>query len=188
LYEWAGRRCDRARCTVGPLGIDTIGDIAPSATCTMDTRYQPPTAEVRDPQSTSSALAAKAVGLGLLVDFGAALLLNIAVVMLDGTLLQGTGISPADVLRPQGNDLLVSRQYVLLTLASCGFSVLGGYVCARIGRDRRLAIVQGLITIGLGYFFNAPSYPSIVLAPVAVLSFASVLGGAHWGLGRRPSA
>jgi hypothetical protein len=100
-------------------------------------------------------------------------------------LLANRGMSPQEM----GEALVAADRlspYVTVSgVVGLGFSVLGGYVCARVvrRRERRWAAIAGLITGAIGLAFAGGAFGFWVNAGMSLLSFVSVVLGGE--LGRR---
>ena len=68
------------------------------------------------------------------------------------------------------------------TLVGLGFSVAGGYVCARIARrsELKFGAIQGVLSNVLGFALSGPQADDRPFL-LASISFVAVLAGAVWG-------
>ena len=139
-----------------------------------DNPYTPPTAPVRDtgPPAPRSPTLAVLAGLG--VGIGGMLLSRAIQALVYVTLIEQDGA-------PQQAVDALSSWLITLVGSSCVFSVLGGYVCARLARrhERRLTLVLAVLITALAYSTFGGSGPLVVL--VLALTFASVMTGGGFG-------
>lgn len=120
----------------------------------------------------------KAVGLGLLTDFGGTIALSILLTFIWG-IAQGPDI-------PAGEGITIDPWYSWIgSIGGCGFSVLGGYVCARVAGQSEytlgailaiLVVVLGMVVFGGG---GGEDIGLIVLLNAATV--AAVIAGAWIG-------
>ena len=120
----------------------------------MDGRnpYGAPEAKLADPAPRPGS-PYKAVGLGLLTDFGGTIALSTLLTFLYGVTLAGSGVSPEDMEAAIRNASTVDSWYFWAgAIGGCGFSVLGGYVCARVAgqSEYTLGAILAAITVVLG--------------------------------------
>src|SRR3954453_17348364 len=121
--------------------------------------YAPPEASVHDePLRPGSAF--KAIAVGLVVDIGGSLIGTVLLALVYAAALGAAGVKHEDIaatLQASNGDSLFFYAGILVGL---GFSVLGGYVCARIARRAELklgAILAALSAIsGLGSAGDEP--------------------------------
>lgn len=119
----------------------------------------------------------KAVGLGLATDFGGTIALSVLL-----TFIWGIAQSP-DI--PAGEAITVDPWYSWIgSIGGCGFSVLGGYVCARVAGQSEytlgailalLVVVLGMVVFGGG----GQDFGLSVLLNAATV--AAVIAGAWMG-------
>ena len=131
--------------------------------------YKPPTAPVRDtglPEPRSLTLAVLA---GLGVGIGGPILSRVIVAI--------TYIRTSQ----QAVEAVSAWWFITLVSSGCLFSVLGGYVCARLARrhERRLTLVLAVLTTGITYATIVGN--GALAALVLTLSFASVMAGGGFG-------
>ena len=147
--------------------------------------FEPPATTLADPALPPGS-AVKAVSLGLLVDIAGTLAASTVLGIVYAAFLTATG-EPED----QVPELLESAfqdgwGFVVGTVLGCGFSVLGGYVCARISRrqDMKLPLVLAALSIGIGVLLAGSAYSVVRDVALACLTVACVLAGAKLGLRR----
>src|SRR5690349_20937062 len=99
----------------------------------MDNPYRAPTAAVRDPPPPPRSPILAMVA-GLAVDIGGSMLASIVIGIVYAVVLASRGMAPEEV----GKILTAldpsSGYFILSSAIGFGFSLLGGYVCARIAR------------------------------------------------------
>src|SRR3954468_21093624 len=82
----------------------------------------------------------KAIALGLAVDIGGSLLATIILAAIYAATLGAAGVKPEDIAATLQASASDSWFFYAGTLAGLGFSVLGGYVCARVARRSELKL------------------------------------------------
>lgn len=148
--------------------------------------FEPPKSQVADGNDRPGS-SAKAVILALLVDIGGSTLASFAVAIVY-TIYLGSGGMPADRIESAlVTDMQQGWGFALGTIVGLGFSVLGGYVCARISRrqDLRLAYVVGALSAAFGLLLGWDALPLVMHVPMAAAGVAAVVFGAR--LGRPPA-
>jgi uncharacterized membrane protein len=150
--------------------------------------YAPPEATVKDlPAKAGSAF--KAVALGLGADIGGTFLAGIALALIYGVVLGASGASTEEIMastKAIGTDSWLFYAGVLVGLA---FSVLGGYVCARIARRDEMklgAILAGLSAL-IGVLFSGEAYQLGTLASLTLAGIGAVMIGARLGYAKNRS-
>jgi hypothetical protein len=150
----------------------------------MHNPYRAPTTPVTDapPPPRSPILAVLA---GVAVDIGGSVVSSVVIGIVYYATLASRGGSPEEIgaaLSEMGSS---SGYFVVAVATGLGFSVLGGYVCARVARrkERRLAAIAGLLSVATGLSIGGASLGLWGNAGMALLSFASVMLGGE--LGRR---
>jgi MFS family permease len=78
-----------------------------------------------------------------------------------------------------------SGYFVFSSVLGFGFSLLGGYVCARMARrdERRLSVVLAVLVEAIGFVLGAATLGVALNALMLVLTFVTVMAGGE--LGRR---
>jgi hypothetical protein len=144
--------------------------------------YAPPEATVKDlPAKAGSAF--KAVALGLGADIGGTFLAGIALALIYGVVLGASGASTEEIVastKAIGTDSWLFYAGALVGLA---FSVLGGYVCARIARRDEMklgAILAGLSAL-IGVLFSGEAYQLGTLISLTLAGIGAVMIGARLG-------
>src|SRR5215510_393560 len=101
--------------------------------------YAPPEATVQDlPSKPGSAF--KAIALGLVVDVGGSLIAAVILAAIYGAALAATGVPREDIAAAMQASTTDSWFFYVGSLVGLGFSVLGGYVCARIARRSEMKL------------------------------------------------
>lgn len=143
--------------------------------------YSPPTAELTSqPKPPGSPL--KAVLLGLSVDVGGSLISGLLLGAAYGMVLASLGMSAEEILAASQH--LASSPFMIIAgVLGLAFSVLGGFVCARIARrsDDRLGFILGGLSAGLGFLLSDAELSLGVNLLFAVFTFLSVLLGNRYG-------
>ena len=152
--------------------------------------YAPPTANVQVPDARRGS-AVKAVVVGLGVDIGATIVFSFVASIAYGAYLGATGAAPGEMEKAMASMSYDSPLGILLTMAGCLFSVLGGYLCARIARHSEYklglimcaaSLVMVALTGGAGEGMHAAVMALLVLA-----SLAATMVGIHLGVRRNRS-
>lgn len=144
--------------------------------------YAPPGAAVTDPPA-KPASAFKAVAFGLGVDIGGTLLGGIVLALVYGIVLGASGADAEQIgaaMATAGNDTWLSW---LGTAVGLGFSVLGGYVCARVARraEMKLGAVLAALSAVIGVVLAGEHYQLGTLASLTIASIGAVMIGARLG-------
>jgi hypothetical protein len=120
----------------------------------MDSRnpYSAPAARLSDPAPRPGS-PYKAVALGLLTDFGGTIALSMLVALAYGVALSRSGATPEEI-EAASKAAATTESWTFYAIAIGGgfFSVLGGYVCARIARQSEytLGAILAAINVVLG--------------------------------------
>jgi hypothetical protein len=144
--------------------------------------YTPPDAALAD-ESRPPGSPWKAIGLGLLTDIGGTLVASMVLAIVFGIVMGAQGHGPEEIEAAMSGPFLDSWVSTIGTLVGLGFSVAGGFVCARIVRrsELKFAAIQGVLATVLG--FALAGEPQVDDRPflLASISFVAVLAGAVWG-------
>jgi hypothetical protein len=150
-----------------------------------DPNFTPPQAEVRDaPKPKGSVL--KGVLVGLAIDFGGTVAFGIVLSVAYGGLLAASGQGEAQIraaiVESDSNSVFTAIGVV----AGCVFSILGGFVCERVARQRnyRAGAILGVVSVGLGLAMGAGSVPWRENLLLAFLTVGSILLGTRLALER----
>ena len=147
--------------------------------------YTPPQAALADTDAKPGS-PVKAVLLGVMTDIGGTLAVSLVLGIVYGMKLAASGASQEEIGALSANPTLDSGFSIAASLLGCGFSVLGGYVCARIAKhsEYRLGAITGAIAAMIGMLLGASSYPLAADIGLAGLTFLSVMLGARLGYGK----
>ena len=141
--------------------------------------FTPPASnvEVREQKRGS---AVKAIVVGMVVDFAGSMILSFLFVVTYAAYLGATGQADQVAKFSEGFDY-DSGPGLVLAVMGCLFSVLGGFICARIARhaEYRLGLIMATLSVALALVIDARA--SATYFVLAVLSFASVMTGIHLG-------
>ena len=146
--------------------------------------YRAPTAAVRDaPPPPRSPIVAVLVG--LVVDIGGSMLASIVIGIVYAVVLATRGMPPAEVGRTLTALDPSSGYFIFSSMTGFGFSLLGGYVCARIARrdERRLSVILAALIEVIGLVLGAATLGIALNVLMLVVTFAVVIAGGE--LGRR---
>jgi len=144
--------------------------------------YAPPEAAVRDaPAKAGSAL--KAVALGLVVDVGGTVLSGLIFGIVYAMVLGASGSSAEEIAARVTHVDTDSWLFYAASSLGLGFSLLGGYVCARVARrsEYRLGGILAVLSAALGALMAGEQYQlgtllSITLAGIGATLFGTRLG------------
>jgi hypothetical protein len=145
--------------------------------------YAPPQAALKDaPPAAGSAI--KAVTLGLLADIGGTFAAVMVFMVIYGIALGASGGSLEELEAGAGST--DSWLFYATSAIGLAFSVLGGYVCARIARrsEMKLGAVLAAISAVSGFILAGDSYQLGTLLSLSIASIGAVLIGARLGLAR----
>jgi hypothetical protein len=148
---------------------------------TEENPYKPPTAPVRDAGPPAPRSLTLAVLVGLAVGVGGTMLSRLVVGMVYFTVTLERSATTAQYVEALPSPL--SSIWITLVSLGCVFSVLGGYVCARVARrhERRVTLALAVLNTAIVFstiFGGIGTFAMLVLA----LTFVSVMAGG--GLGR----
>lgn len=144
--------------------------------------YAPPQASVKDlPPAAGSAV--KAVSLGLLADIGGTLVATTVFLLGYGIVLGASGASAEEIAAAADLTSTDSWLFYAGTLVGLCFSVLGGYVCARIARraELKLGAVLAVLSAAIGILLADDHYQLGTLLSVTLASIGAVMVGARLG-------
>ena len=144
--------------------------------------FRPPAADI-DVASVERGSPVKAVVIGALVDFCGSILATFIFYALFGAYLGATGGSAEELGAAAAPTETGSPMQIALNMVGCMFSVLGGFVCARIARhaEYRLGAIMSVITVVIGFIFVGGDDGSGLLPIYSLLTVASVMVGSHLG-------
>jgi hypothetical protein len=144
--------------------------------------YAPPEAALKDlPAKAGSAF--KAVALGFAADIGGTFLAGMVLALVYGAVLGASGASMEEILASSKDIGTDSWLFYAGTLVGLAFSVLGGYVCARIARRNEMklgAILAGLSAL-VGVLFSGEAYQLGTLLSLTLAGIGAVMIGARLG-------
>jgi hypothetical protein len=158
----------------------------------MDPRnpYRAPGAKVSDPAPRPGS-PYKAVGLGLLTDFGGTFAVSIVVAFVYSAVLAGADTPPEDIEAALKTVSPDSLYFWIGAIGGGACSVLGGYVCARIARQSEytLGAILAVISVVLGLMlFGDGGQEAGMTIVLNAASVASVIVGAWLGKKRNRRA
>ena len=151
--------------------------------------YRPPASDIADPaQGLGSPV--NAVVLGLLVDLGGTLFFSLIVGFGYSAYLAAQGV-PLEQVQDQAQAMFQEGWgFAIAVAVGCGFSALGGYVCARISRreDFSLAYVLAALSILLSLPLAWQSYSWVELILLDALTVGCIFAGTQLGMRRGATA
>jgi hypothetical protein len=126
--------------------------------------------------------AVKAIVVGALVDIGGSVAASILLMLAYGLVLAANGES-FEAIESLGGLRPDSWPWIASSAIGLGFSVLGGYACARIARHRELLLgaILAVISTSFGLLVGASYYSAAVNFLLAAGSVASIMAGAWFG-------
>ena len=144
--------------------------------------FKPPASNV-DVPDTRRGSPLKAVVIGAVVDFGGTMVASVVFFMLFGVYLAATGTPPDRAASEYGAVGFDSPIGLILNIVGCMFSVLGGFVCARIAKhaEYRLGAILAAVSVALGFLLGGETVANGVGLVTSLLTVASVMVGAHLG-------
>jgi hypothetical protein len=145
--------------------------------------FAPPEAPVADHPTPKPGSALKAILLGLAVDIGGTLIASLAIGIVFSLSLASSGASEGDITARLANFGKQGWEYAVGVVIGCGFSILGGFVCARISRrtDYRLGVILALLSLALGLLLTVGTETEPSDFVEAAASVACVLIGYRFG-------
>ena len=147
--------------------------------------YAPPGAALQDlPAKAGSPL--KAIMFGLVVDMVGTTVGSLLLGAIYGIALAASGASLDELGAAAEGAAADSWLFWISTAMGLAFSVLGGYVCARIARrnELRLGAILALVSAILGYLIASGHYELGAFLSLTIASIAAVMGGARLGQAR----
>jgi hypothetical protein len=144
--------------------------------------YGAPQAKLADPAQRPGS-PYKAVLLGLLADFGGTIVLSVLIVIAYGIQLAAYGMTPEEIEAASKSLPVDSWAFWAGTFGGAGFSVLGGYVCARIAgqSEYTLGVILAAISMLLGMVLGGGGDDVGMQVVLHATSIACVIVGAHIG-------
>jgi len=148
--------------------------------------YAPPEAAVHDlPVKPGSAF--KAVALGLATDIGGTLVATVILALIYGAALGAAGVRREEIAAAMQVSATDSWFFYAMTGVGLGFSVLGGYVYARIARrsELKLGAILAAISATLGLLMAGDDGQQLGTSiSLTLAGIGAVLAGARLGLKR----
>ncbi len=147
-----------------------------------DNPYTPPEARVADPENEPGS-PLKAVGIGLAVDIGGSLMTSLVLGMVYGAMLAASGASAEEVTSALSNVSPYAWVSITGFAAGVGFSILGGYLCARIAQrsEYTLGGIMAAISTVIGMLASRHSDSPFAIFILVVAEFAAVMIGVRIG-------
>lgn len=147
--------------------------------------YRAPAAPVADTDRPAGS-PVKGVIYGVLVDILGTTAATALLAFVYGIALAVNGASAEDIQRAVTQLEPASALGLIASAIGCGFSFLGGYVCARVARRAELkwAAVTGALSAAFGLAMTLQAAPDALNLFMLVLSFAIVVLGGHVGARR----
>ena len=143
--------------------------------------YTPPNAPIKDRGPEGAGSTVKAVAYGVLTDLVGTTVAGVALLIVFSTILLGQGHTPDSL----ATELLDSSTYMVVSLGvGLSFTVLGGYVAARVANRREYwhALIVGIIVLVMGELMvsaDPTSMPLSIRIVGDLLVVPAALFGAH---------
>jgi len=147
-----------------------------------DNPFKPPQADLRErPPRPGSPV--RAVLLGLAVDIGGSLLAGVVLTLFQAAAFASAGMSQEQAMQALQSMPPNSTFSVLGQLLGAGFSVAGGFVCARVARrdEYRLGGAMSVLSVVCGLLLGGAAEPGDMLVLGSLSTIACVLLGAKYG-------
>ena len=145
--------------------------------------YAPPEATVHD-QPSRPGSAFKAIALGLATDIGGTLVATAILALIYGIALAAAGVKREDIAAAMQASATDSWFFYVTAIIGLGFSVLGGYVCARIARrsELKLGAILAALSALLGFFLSGDDPQQLgTFLSLTLLGIGAVVAGARLG-------
>lgn len=151
--------------------------------------YKAPAAKLADPAPTPGS-PYKAVGLGVLTDFGGTLIFTNAVAFIYGVALAASGTPQEEIVEAITAVSPDSWYFWVATIGGGACSVAGGYVCAHIARQSEytLGAILSVINVVLGLVIGGGGQDAGLSIVLNAATVASVMVGAWIGKKRNRAA
>jgi asparagine N-glycosylation enzyme membrane subunit Stt3 len=145
--------------------------------------FAPPSSNVEVPD-TKRGSAIKAVLLGLATDLGGTMVATLLVAIVYGGYLGGTGSTPEEAAASVQVFSYDSPMGIVVSVVGTLFSVLGGFVCARVARhsEYRLGGIMCAISIVLIVLTSGQQTQAAMLVIPTVATLAAIMIGIHLGV------
>ena len=132
----------------------------------------------------------KGVIYGVLVDLVGTMVATFALMLVYGVYLASTGAAPEDIATAAGEFDYTSPIGIAATAVGCGFSFLGGYVCARVARRSELnwAAVVAAISAAFGFSMGMGSVSAELNVLFTSVAIGCVMAGGYVGARRNAAA
>jgi hypothetical protein len=145
--------------------------------------YSPPEAQDASAAEHGHGSPIQAVIFGLLVDIGGSMLFGIICGAIYGSSLAASGMSAENIVIAAYSIQPDSWVFIVSTAGGAVFSILGGYVCARVAKrsEYRLGLILASLTTLLHILMRASLYSFVLSAILGAAGFALVVIGVRLG-------
>src|SRR5262245_29621468 len=163
-------------CNRPPAGRDVL-----PLRMSVPSPYRPPEAPVADAEKPRGS-PVKGMIFGLLVDIGGSFVASVVLFFVWAIWLGASGLEPEAIAQAMAEPDPVSAFSLISYAVGGGFSLLGGYVCARVARETEMrcaavvATVSSLVSLAMG-----TGLPVALYLFLTVLTFAAVMFGGWMG-------
>jgi hypothetical protein len=147
-----------------------------------DNPYTPPESRVADPENEPGS-PLKAIAVGLAVDIGGTFMAGLVLVFAYGIALGASGVGADEAATALANISPYSWVSAAGFAAGSGFSVLGGYLCARIVKrsEHKVGAILAALSTIVGMLASMGSYSPLANFILAAAGFAMVMIGVQMG-------
>jgi hypothetical protein len=147
-----------------------------------DNHYTPPEAVVAD-QAPLPGSPVKAIALGMLVDIGGTIAVGSVISIVYAIVLAQQGMTQEQVMEAMQDAPILSTYGLISTVVGLAFSVLGGYVCARIVKrsELRMGAIMAAISTVLGLLLSGGETSAPKIVTLLLLGITAVMVGAWQG-------
>jgi hypothetical protein len=125
----------------------------------------------------------KAVTFGMLTDIVGTTAAGVILSIVYGIVMASSGASVEEMTETLTKPDPTSPIAIIGMLVGCGFSVLGGYVCARVARHDELkwASIVALGSVVISFLMSTQAYSGELHALLAILTIGAVMAGGYIG-------
>lgn len=151
----------------------------------MHNPYSPPSTKIENVEVAKGS-PIKAVVVALLVDIGGSILAGGLLTAIYAFDLVNSGTQEDELMEAISNLPPDSWVYIVGIAIGCLFSVLGGYLCARIAKrsEYKFGHVVSGISVTFGLIVGIETYSPLMNFALALATWASVMAGVHLGVSR----
>jgi hypothetical protein len=125
----------------------------------------------------------KAVLFGVLTDIVGTTAAGVILSIVYGLVMAASGVSVEEMTETLSKPDPTSAISIIGMVVGTGFSVLGGYVCARVARHDELkwASIVALGSVVISFFMSSQSHSAELHVLFAILTIGAVMAGGYLG-------